>query len=676
MKYTPRFILTLALQATMAAAMAKGLGTWQVYNAYAEVQDIAAAGSAHLFVMASNRLYMYNTNDESITTFDKVSNLHDTNVAHIGWNSTARRLVVVYDNSNIDLVETDATVTNISDLYDKSMVEDKTVNSLKSDGRYTYLATNFGVIRLDAVKKNISETYYLGVAVKKIGFGGGNIYALDAAGAVHVASKSGNLIDKSSWTTTTNYDPTIFADDTSDFDKYYPTVTKLDPEGPASNGFYSVKMANGHLYTTGGMFSANTEASNKGSVQVWDGYTWQNYQQDSIAEATGHRYEDIDCVARDPKQTNADHVFAGGKTGLYEFVNGRFKQAFNLDNSPLQSSLSSKDYVVVNGMTFDSDGNLWLLNSKAPSKSLLEYTSSGQWIDHHHQELMYNSSKSLDNMVNPFFDSRGLLWFCNDHYRKPSVVCYNKTADDVTIFDNFTNQDNTQYTTTAVHCAAEDIDGNIWVGTSNGLFYLTPEYINNKTNSFMQYKVARNDGTNNADYLLADIGITSIAVDGGNRKWIGTESNGVYVVSADNNTQVANFTVENSGLVSNQINGIAINGTTGEVFFATQDGLCSYTSDATESAEEMDKDNVYAYPNPVTPGYTGLITIVGLSYNADVKIATATGRVVAEGRSTGGTFTWNGLDRDGKRVASGVYNVLTAKQDGSKGTVCKVAVVN
>ena len=89
----------------------------------------------------------------------------------------------------------------------------------------------------------------------------------------------------------------------------------------------------------------------------------------------------------------------------------------------------------------------------------------------------------------------------------------------------------------------------------------------------------------------------------------------------------------------------------------------------------MDKDNVYAYPNPVAPEYTGVITIVGLSYNADVKITTATGYPVAEGRSTGGTFTWNGIDSSGKRVASGVYNVLTAKQDGSKGTVCKIAII-
>ena len=98
-------------------------------------------------------------------------------------------------------------------------------------------------------------------------------------------------------------------------------------------------------------------------------------------------------------------------------------------------------------------------------------------------------------------------------------------------------------------------------------------------------------------------------------------------------------------------------------------------NDATVAVESMDKDNIYAYPNPVRPEYTGPITIVGLTFNADVKITTATGYLVAEGRSNGGTFTWDGCDKDGKRVASGIYNVITATSTGEKGTVCKIAII-
>ena len=177
-------------------------------------------------------------------------------------------------------------------------------------------------------------------------------------------------------------------------------------------------------------------------------------------------------------------------------------------------------------------------------------------------------------------------------------------------------------------------------------------------------------------YLLSGVDISGIAVDGGNRKWFITKENGVYLMGADNITQIHHFTAENSPLLSNTLQSIAINDKTGEVFFGTDRGLCSFMSDASAVSEKMTKDNVYAYPNPVRPDYTGLITVTGLTYNADVKIVTANGTLVAEGRSNGGTFTWDGCDqRNGKRVASGVYMVQTATADGEKGTVCKIAIV-
>jgi hypothetical protein len=139
--------------------------------------------------------------------------------------------------------------------------------------------------------------------------------------------------------------------------------------------------------------------------------------------------------------------------------------------------------------------------------------------------------------------------------------------------------------------------------------------------------------------------------------------------------QIHHFTTQNSPLLSDNVLSIAINNTTGEAFFGTSDGLCSYMGDAVTAVETMTKDDVYAYPNPVVSGYDGLITIVGLSMDADVKIVSTSGQLVAQGRSNGGTFTWNGCDRSGRRVASGVYMVVTATSDGSKGTVCKIAII-
>ena len=226
-----------------------------------------------------------------------------------------------------------------------------------------------------------------------------------------------------------------------------------------------------------------------------------------------------------------------------------------------------------------------------------------------------------------------------------------------------------------MRCAAEDKDGNIWIGTSAGPLLLDPNQITASAPTFTQVKVPRNDGTNYADYLLSGIDVSCIAVDGANRKWFGTKKNGIYLISEDNLSEIHHFTTLNSPLLSNGIESIAINEKTGEVFIGTDKGLCSYMSDSSTPNESMTSDNVWAYPNPVKPDYTGLITIVGLSQNANVKILTSNGRIVNEGKSNGGTYTWNGYDVNGKKVASGIYMVATATNDVEKGTVCKIAII-
>ena len=188
----------------------------------------------------------------------------------------------------------------------------------------------------------------------------------------------------------------------------------------------------------------------------------------------------------------------------------------------------------------------------------------------------------------------------------------------------------------------------------------------------------RNDGTNYADYLLDGITVRCIAIDAMNRKWFGTVGNGVFLISSDNNTQLAHFTSADTPLMSDIIYDILIDDATGIVYFATDKGLCAYQSDvnANTSADGgMSKDNVWAYPNPVTPDHTGDIVIIGLAENTDVKIVTSSGRLVHSGRCAGGSYRWNGCDTDGQRVASGVYMVLVAKSDGSKGVVTKIGVV-
>lgn len=655
------------------------IGTWRAFMSYYEPQQIIKAGSNTLFVRASNSLYSYHLNDHSITTYDKVNTLSDTYISYIAWSQQAKRLIIVYQNGNIDLMDLQENVTNISSLYTKTLTESKTVNNVYIHQQYAYLCMPFGVIKVNMERAEISETYMLNQNIQAVVIDNTSIYARNDQGTVYSALLSTNLIDKSNWKTTDTYP--LFTTDTADWDAYIDIVKTLKPDGPYYNQFYESKIVNGKLYTTGGAFrSGQIALNNPGIIQEYDFDTWTIYPT-NINEITGFNYMDINCVDIDP--TDNSRVMAAGRCGLYEFKNGVLENFYYKENSPLRPVTSSStgkyltdDYTLVHGIKFDNDGNLWVLNSQANNVNLLEFTKSGQWISHYKNELCYKDNTSMSTMRCLLFDSQGLLWFINTHFNSPCIICYDKTTDKVLIYSSFTNQDGTNYENCYPYDIQEDYQGNIWIATNQGPFYIKKEEKGQSNATLYQEKVPRNDGTNFADYLLSGIHTNGIAIDGGGRKWFATIGNGVFLVSADNMTQLQHFTAENSPLLSNNVQYISINHSSGEVFLLTDKGLCSYIADATVASDDMQKDNVYAYPNPVEPGYTGLITVVGLSFDADVKILTSSGRLVAQGRSNGGTFTWDRCDQQGKRVASGVYMVAAATSDGNKGIVCKLAIIN
>ena len=616
------------------------VGTWKHYLAYHEVQDICAADQ-YLFVLASNGLYQYNLNDQSITTFDRINGLSDTHITHIGWSQQAKRLIAVYENANIDLIDVNGNVTNISSLYSKSTTEDKTVTDLRIDGIYAWLVTSFAILKVNMQKAEITDTYTPNHP---------------------------------------NYPTSLPEKSTADYDKYIATVSTLDPLGPDYNHFYEAKFVDGKLYTTGGYFlSGMPDPQYPGIIQVYDGNDWTTFEE-NISEKTGYRYIDINCL--DVMPGNPQYVVAGGRTGIYEFNNGSLVRFHNKDNSPLRGAVDrgnqlGNDYVLISGMKFDSNGHLWVLNNQTEGVTLLEFNPvENKWTDHHNEVLTNENGIGKHAFRSMIIDSRGLLWFVNHSWVEPAVFCCDMENDIVLKYDNFVNQDGTRYNVNWITCVCEDKEGNIWVGTDTGAFMIQKKEVGQSSVTFYQIKVPRNDGTDYADYLLNGVSISSIAIDGGNRKWFGSDNAGAFLISADNMQQLQNFNTSNSKLISNNVAYISINPSSGEVFFLSDKGLCSYMSNATEPSETMDDNTVYAYPNPVTPDYDGLITVVGLTYDADVKIIASNGALIAEGRSNGGMFTWDGRDRKGRRVASGIYMVVTATADGNKGTVCKIAVIN
>ena len=630
-------VIALLLSIVCCQLSTAQIGTWRNYLAYYDVQQIQAAGD-DLFVLASNDLYQYNQKDQSIVTYDKVNGLTDTYITHIRWCPKAKRLIAVYGNMNIDLIDTKGNVTNISDIYTKPIVGDKTLSSIRIDGVYAYLVCGFGIVKINMQRAEISDTYRPNHP---------------------------------------EYPTSLPDEDNSDYDKYIDLVKTLQPGGPKYNYFGSMMIVNNKLFT------ANGDYNNSVPIQIlnFSSKEWDFFQHEDISETTGISYQGSFCFDVDPNSDN--HVFAGSRNGLYEFLNGKFIKYYDQSNSPIEPFDNiNKDYQLVTGTKFDKQGTLWILNSSAPTTALIKY-NNGTFTKLNHPELMkLNQGNVFKNRSNAelgkmMIDSQELMWFTNNNWALPALYQYNTNTDAIKAYEKFTNQDGTNVSPkSGVRCVVEDLNKNIWIGTDVGPLMLERNEINNDNPVFTQVKVPRNDGTDYADYLLANIDITSIAIDSGNRKWMGTSNNGVYLISADNMTQLQHFTTDNSPLLSNNVQAIAINPTTGEVFFGTENGLCSYISDATQTNEEMTTDNVWAYPNPVNPGYTGPITITGLSYDADVKILSANGALVHEGRSNGGTYIWYGNNQKGRRVASGVYMVVTATRTGEKGTVCKIAIIN
>lgn len=659
-----RTFATLLLAAATAFAHADGL--WKAYAAYTEVTEVEEAAGNIVYVLASNGLYAYNRNDQSLQTFDKTTVLSDCDIAHISWNQRARRLVIVYRNGNIDLLERNSNVINIGDYYNKSMTEDKTINDISMAGAYAYISTGFGIIKLNVADGEISDTYNLGFNVGYSYQHADSLYAASPTAGLYAAALADNLLDKASWSRVGEYkarQKTIPQDLLS-------LVATLRPGGPKYNYFGYMKFYNGKLYTCGGGYN-NSQLNRPGCIQVWNDNQWQIYQDDIATP--DHEYRDLMQVAIDPKDNN--HVFAGGRTGVYEFNNGEFAKAWSLDNSPLQQAENyGKNYVITKGLTFDNNGNLWVLNSNNRSQSILEY--DGITWSSHHQSVLTQNGATLHDLQGLMQDSRGLLWFVNNDWRVPSMYAYQPSTNAINAYTTFVNEDGATVSVIYARCVAEDRNGNIWLGTDAGPLLLEQGQITATQPVFQQPKVPRNDDTNLADYLLAGVDISCIYVDQANRKWFGTNGSGIYLIAADNISQIAHYTTDNSPLLSNDIESLAMNPATGELFIGTMNGLCSYMTDATTASDKMTKDNVWAYPNPVKPGYTGPITITGLQDGADVKIVTSNGTLVNQGKASGNTYKWYGQNQKSERVASGVYFVQIATAEGEKGTVCKIAVVN
>lgn len=436
------------------------------------------------------------------------------------------------------------------------------------------------------------------------------------------------------------------------------------------------------LLIAGGIMDPYDTQHYPGTLMAYENGKWTTFQEDGIEEQTGAIYRDMLSIVQDPK--DATHHFAASNTGLYEFRNYKFHKYYSFENSPLQSaSAGNKNYIRIDGLNYDAEGNLLILNSSADTVVKV-LRSNGTWTSIYVEPL--KQAPTLERML---IDTDGRLWITEKRAVSniQAGVCavdygadMGNASSAVTRFrSDAVNEDGTAVdigNSSRVYALAQDQNNRIWIGAAQGVLVVdNPEEWFSADFYITQPKVPRNDGTNYADYLLADVPVTAIAVDGANQKWIGTYGSGVYLVNEDGTSILKHFTADNSPLLSDVIQSIAINMASGEVMIGTENGLCSYMGDASEALDDLDKDNIKVYPNPVRPENVDKVTITGLTRDADVKIVTVGGQCVAGGTSTGGTFVWDCKSTSGKRVASGVYYIMITTSDAKKGIVAKVAVI-
>ena len=313
------------------------------------------------------------------------------------------------------------------------------------------------------------------------------------------------------------------------------------------------------------------------------------------------------------------------------------------------------------------DKSVWMLNSRSPKP--LVHLKDGTFTSFS-TESMTGTAAELDKVV---FDSvNHFVWFAG---RSNNIYVHDGDSRMARVDPNHGSKLETEN----VNCMVQDREGNIWIGTNKGIKVIYDGYraFQNggagETSPVTCSNITITNGSF-AEYLMAYENITCIAVDGANRKWVGTAAGGLYLLSAGGLEQLHNFTTRNSPLFSDKIVCLGIMPATGDVYVGTTEGLQVYRSTATY-AEPYTAERVYAYPNPVRPGYDGPIAIKGFARDALVHITDADGHTVFSTQALGGQAIWNGRTHDGERVASGVYYVFASDTDGKNRAVAKILVV-
>ncbi|MCX6242388.1 MAG: T9SS type A sorting domain-containing protein [Bacteroidetes bacterium] len=750
------------------------IGQWRDELPYYYCNSVAEVGN-RIYSSTPYALFYFDKDDNSITRITKIQGLSDIGISCIAYNTSTKTLVIAYADANLDLIQ-NGNIINISDIYRKTILGNKTINSIYCLGNMAYLECGFGIVVLDLVKQEIKETYYIGSGGTQVNVMSlvkddkDTLWAATEKGIYKAWYKDPNLANYAVWkkdkridtslmyNTITYFSGTVVANKhrTSGNDSLYryngnwsawntgeinpvmnlnsmynvlvvsynyfvdvydQNFTKLkmingypgagsfpqdaicdknqtiwiadsysglvsfemnsdqiktfNLSGPLTANAFSMSSLGNDLYITPGGYDASfVPLAQPAQIYHFDDANWTNIS--GVNNPSLYGYNNIVSATADPSDPNRVYAATWGY-GLLEFYNGILTERYTEANSTLHHhSAGDTGIIRVGGSVFDAHGYQWIDCSH--TNQCLSLKRGNQWTGF---TITINNETDLGQILANRYDQVWMqMRYGNLNANSILVFTDNGTPDNpnddlATKLNNTAGNGNIPGTT--VFSMAEDKNGEIWVGTESGVgvFYSPDDLFSTHPSDCQRPLVQQGQYT---QYLLESEQVNAIAVDGSNRKWMGTDRGGVYLFSADGTKQVYHFTADNSPLLSNRVTSIAINPLTGEVYFGTDKGVISYKSTATEGSDAF--GNVYAYPNPVREGYQGYIAVKGLISNAQVRITDVSGRLVFTGKAEGGQVVWNGTTMNGQRVHTGVYMVFASNETGSEKVVTKILVIN
>ncbi len=436
------------------------------------------------------------------------------------------------------------------------------------------------------------------------------------------------------------------------------------PVGPYNFNSFDIYANNGELWIAhGGFTDSYIPLYNQSGVTQFKDEKWKSYRAGLYRPFD--TLSDFSLVVKD--KIDGTMYFGSYTNGLFTLKENGDYQLLNT-NSIFDPSISiGAGRRQVAGLALDSKRNLWV-STMFSFTQLYAKTADSQWVKFYIPKAQFGGPVLVDD--------NDQIWMAS--YPDGGLTVYNPNGtivdkSDDTYYKFGTGKGFGNLPSNSINCLAKDQNNNIWVGSTNGIGIISNcnAPFTTTTNCDADLPIVQYDQY--AGYLFAGNNVRAIAVDGANRKWVGTDD-GVWLLSPDAGKIVYRFTIDNSPLPSNRIQKIAIDPITGEVYIGTEQGLVSFRSTATEGGTA--NSNVLLFPNPVPSDYDGTIAIKGLVANADVRITDINGQLVYRTKALGGQAVWSGKDYTGRRPQSGVYMVFATDNAGNETYTGKLVFLN